>query len=98
MDDRMIPLRKITHILERFAKPSRIEIARNCHLDDFAMKPPVTMIWWHFVVKIFFRFFPPYLRISFPTRAKMARNYLKWLTDEDWRSLWVDDAIVLGKL
>lgn len=98
MDDKMIPLRKATHILERFSLPSRIQFARRCHLDDFSMRPPVTMIWWHFKIKIFFRLFPFYLRISFPTRRRMARQYLKWLTEDDARALWVDDVIVLGKL
>jgi hypothetical protein len=82
-------------VIERMmATPITFQMYRT-HLDDLSQRPRVLMIWLRFVFKIFFRPWPFYLTISFPTRTRLIRELL---TRDKRVLLWIKPWLKLGKL
>ena len=64
-------------------------------IDDFAMKPRAFMIWWRFAFKIFFRPWPFFFSLSFPTRMRLVRDLL---TLDEKMIIWTKPWLMIGKI
>lgn len=64
-------------------------------IDDFAMRPRALMIWWMFAFKIFFRPWPFFFSLSFPTRIHLVRDLL---TLDEKMIIWTKPWLMIGKI
>lgn len=78
--------------LKIMAQKSEFTIGLH-RIDDFCEKPRALIIWWKFVIKIFFRLYPFYFAVSFPSRRKLAEFAL----EGDLATIWLDYPVMIGR-